>query len=150
MSRLGVRIDRCNLGVPRLQHASRSESVQDGPLLRRESEDRDILVMKRGVAVQRVFTTDICNVFKAGDAGTRNDEGINWHALDGIPPSSTGVPGRLKGVGGTAMKGLANGKDNGVGLASVADVDDERAYATVFSFDDQASHDDGDPVHTEG
>ena len=70
MSRLGVRIDRCDLGVPRLQHASRSESVQDGPPLRRESQDRDILVMRRGVAVQRVFTTDICNVFKAGDEGT--------------------------------------------------------------------------------
>ena len=45
------------------------------------------------------------------------------------------------------MKELADGKDNGVGLASVADADDERAYATVFSFDDQASHDDGDLVH---
>ena len=115
----------------------------------------------RDVAAQRVFTTDICNTSKAGDAKTRNDEGLNWNAPNCIPPSSTGVPGRLKGVAeqgswqkldileahhgnvegrGTATNGLANGEDTGVWLASAADADDEGAYASVFSLDDQAGH----------
>ena len=29
MSRLGIRIDRCDLAVPRFEHLSRSNSVQD-------------------------------------------------------------------------------------------------------------------------
>jgi hypothetical protein len=171
MSRLGICVHRCDLAVPRFQHASRSHSVQDGPLLGRESEDRDLLSMRRDVAAQRVFTTDICNVLEAGDAGTRNDEGADGDAPEGIPPSSTSVLGRLEGVaeqgsrrkldhvearhgevegGGTTTKWLANGEDTGVRLASVADGDNEGAHATVFSFDDQAGHDKGDLVDTEG
>ena len=63
--------------MPHLQHASRSNSVQDGPLLGRESEYRDLLAMRRDVVVQRVFTTDICNVLEAGHARARNSEGID-------------------------------------------------------------------------
>ena len=38
------------------------------------------------------------------------------------------------------MNGLANGEDTRVWLASAADADDEGAYATVFSLDNQAGH----------
>ena len=109
----------------------------------------------------------------AGDAGTRNSEGVNRDAPEGIPPSSTGFREQLKGIaeqggwrkldiveaprgmvegGGTAAYGLANGEDTGVGLASVADVGDEatKVHATNFSLDDQADHDSRDLVHSGG
>jgi hypothetical protein len=170
MGRLGIRIDRRDLAVPRFQHSSRSHSVQDRPLLGRKSEDRDLLAVRRDVTAQRVFTTDICNVLEAGDAGARNDKRADGNAPQCIPPSSTGVLGRLKGVaeqggrrkldlveachgevegGGTAAEGLADGEDTRVGLASVANRDNEGAHATVFSFDDQAGHDERDLVDAE-
>src|SRR6266702_515344 len=98
MSRLGVGKDRRDLAVPRIEHASRGNSVQDGPLLGREGEDRDLLTMRRDLAAERVFTTDICNVLEAGDAGARNGEGTNGDAPEGIPPCSTGVPWCLEAV----------------------------------------------------
>ena len=167
MSCLGIQIDRRNLAVPRIQHTSRSQSMKDEPLLRQESEYRDLLAMRRDVAAQRVFTTDICDVSEAGDAGTRNDEGINWYVTVSHQAARASLGGSKvslsKEVGGsltfwkrvmetsrrgTATKGLASGEDTGVWLASVADADDEGAYATV-SLDNQAGHDEGDPVHIE-
>ena len=68
MSCPGVRIDRHDLAVPCFQHASRSHSVQDGPLLRWENEDRDLLAMRHDVAAQQAFNTDIYNVLEAGVA----------------------------------------------------------------------------------
>ena len=54
--------------------------------------------MRRDVAARWLFTTDICNVSVAGDAGTRNSEGVNRDAPEGIPPSSTGFREQLKGI----------------------------------------------------
>ena len=51
--------------------------MQEGPLLGRESENRDLFAMRRDVVVQRVFTADICNVLEAGHARARNSEGID-------------------------------------------------------------------------
>ena len=91
---------------------------------------------------------DICDVSEAGDAGTRNDEGINWYVTvshqaaraslsDSRVSLSKEVGGSLtswkrlmetsrRGTTlGTTTKGLANEEDTGVWLASVADADDE-------------------------
>ena len=98
VSRLGVRVDWRDLAVPSFEHASRGHSVQDGPLLGREGEDRDLLSVRRDVTAERVFATDVCNVLEARDAGARDDEGTDWDAPEGVPPSSTGVLGDLKAV----------------------------------------------------
>ena len=98
MSRHRISIDRRDLAVPRFQHPSRSQSVKGRPLLSLEREDRDFLSMRRDVATQRIFTTDIRNMLEARDARTRNDERTNWDPPESIPPSSTGVLWRLKGV----------------------------------------------------
>lgn len=58
--------------------------------------------------------------------------------------------GKAKGGGGIATKVLANGECTGVGLASIANRDDEGAHATIFSLADQASHDKRDLVVTGG
>ena len=87
--------------------------------------------------LQRVFTTDIYNVLEGRDAGPGNDEGTDRDRPEGIKcaaeqggwrkvDSRTARHGKVD-EGGTATKGLANGKDTGVGLASVADGGDEGA-----------------------
>lgn len=95
---------------------------------------------------------------------------------EGIPPSSTSIPGRLEAVvdsdgGGwrrldivelvarhgkiegrdTATKGLANEWDSRVGFASVTKrtMKWRMRCATVISLDVQASHDECDLVDTE-
>ena len=76
-------------------------------------------------------------MLEARDAGPRNDDGTDRDRPEGIKcateqggwqklDSRKALHGKVD-EGGTATKGLANGKDTGVGPTSVADGGDEGA-----------------------
>ena len=157
MSYLGIQRDRRNLAVPHFQHASRRQSVQDGPLKigifslcatwRRSEYLPPIYVTCLRLETQRPETTKD----SIGTRQTVSHQAARAYLGDSRVSLSKVVGGSLTfwkrvtetsrgGGGGTAMNGLANGEDTRVWLASAADADDEGAYATVFSLDNQAGH----------
>ena len=154
MSYLGIQRDRRNLAGPHFQHTSRSQSVQDGPLKigifslcatwRRSEYLPPIYVTCLRLETQRPETTKDSigtrqTVSHQAARASLGDSRVSMSKVVGGSLTLWKRHGNVEGRG-TTTNGLANREDTGVWLASAADADDEGAYATVFSLDDQAGH----------